>query len=52
MMALEAVASAAIGIGKNFVKFGGRMESRYYMGGAVLNIALVLLSGSLFLTPN
>ena len=51
-MALEAMASAVIGIGKNFVKYGGRMESRYHMGAAALNLALVLLSGSLFLTPN
>jgi hypothetical protein len=51
-MALEAMVSAVIGIGKNFVKYGGRMESRYHMGAAALNLALVLLSGSLFMTPN
>ena len=51
-MALEAFSSAFIGIGKYFVKYDGNMEFRFCLGAAALNLALVLLSGSLFLTRN
>ena len=34
------------------MKYGGRIETRYHLGAAVLHLALVLLSETLFLTPN